>query len=117
MNPVLAFVTIALGLGWVLLSIPAVTGLPPEPFLLVTCYAGLMGTALILTRGFSGRAAVRDLLRGVLRWHFGVGRWLVIMFAMPLLTVGVAAVTGTLVRPSVPLWLVALSYLDQVLLL
>jgi len=117
MNPVLAFVTIALGLGWVLLSIPAATGLPPEPFLLVTCYVGLMGTALVLTRRSLGRAAVRDLLRGVVRWRFGVGRWLVILFAMPLLTAGVAAVTGTLVRPSMPLWLVALSYLAQVLLL
>ena len=29
---------------------------------------------------------------------------------MPLLTAGVAAATGTLVRPSVPLWLVAVSY-------
>jgi membrane protease YdiL (CAAX protease family) len=115
MNPVLAFVSIALGLGWVLLSIPAVTGLPPEPFLLVTCYAGLMGTALVLTRRSHG--SVRDLLRDVLRWRFGIGRWLVILFAMPLLTAGVAALTGTLVRPSVPLWLVALSYLAQVLLL
>ena len=115
MNPVIAFVAIALGLSWVLLSIPALTGLPPEPFLLVTCYVGLMGTALVLTRRSGG--SVRDLLRGVLRWRFGAGRWLVILFAMPLLTAVVAAATGTLVRPSQPLWLVAVSYLAQVLLL
>src|SRR5262249_47002124 len=114
-KPVTTFASIAITLGWVLLSIPAATGLPPEPFLLVTCYAGLMGTALVLTR--RGGGSIRDLLRGVLRWRFGVVRWLVILFAMPLLTLLVAAATGTLVRPSTPMWVIAVSYLAQVLLL
>jgi membrane protease YdiL (CAAX protease family) len=35
----------------------------------------------------------------LVRWRFGVGRWLLILLAMPLLTIGVAAVTGTLVAP------------------
>jgi uncharacterized protein len=116
-RPVTVFVTIALATSWVLLSVPAIVGLPPEPFLLVTCYAGLMGTALVLTRLIRGPGAIRELLRGVLRWRFGGLRWVTILVAMPVLTLGVAALSGTLRAPDHGWPILIVSYLAQVLLL
>jgi membrane protease YdiL (CAAX protease family) len=115
MKPVNVFVSIALSVGWVLLSVPAVTGLPPEPFLLATCYLGLMGTALVLTRRRGD--SVRDLLRGVLIWRFGLVRWLVILLAMPLLTLAVAAASASLVAPPGGWPRLVLTYVAQVLVL
>lgn len=116
-RPVTVFVAIALFVGWSLLTVPAVIGLPPEPFLLAVCYVGLLGTSLVLTRLSGGRGAIRRLLRGVLRWRFGVLRWLTIMFAMPLLTVGVAAASGTLHAPVGGWVQLGITYLLQVLVI
>ena len=99
-RPVTTFVTVVLSIGLPLLTLAAALGIPQEPFLLLTCYVGLTGTALVLTSWVEGPGAVRRLLARLLRWRFGVGRWLTIVFAMPLLTIGVAAASGTLGRPA-----------------
>lgn len=99
-RPVTTFVTVVLSIGLPLLTLAAVLGLPQEPFLLVIVYLGLTGTALVITRWADGPGAVRKLLGRLLRWRFGVGRWLIILLAMPLLTVGVVAATGTLQQPQ-----------------
>jgi membrane protease YdiL (CAAX protease family) len=114
---VAVFVTVALLTGWILLSIAAVTGLPPEPFLLVTCYAGLMGTALVLTRWAGGRGAVRELLRRAVQIRIGILRFVAILTAMPVLTLGVAAATGTLQTPAGGWARLVVSYLVSVLVL
>lgn len=116
-RPVATFVTIALAFGWTLLTVPAVTGLAPEPFLLATCYLGLAGTALVLSRLVDGRGAATALLRRAVRWRFGIGRWLTIVFAMPVLTLGVAAASHTLRTPDGGWLRLGGVYLAQVLLL
>jgi membrane protease YdiL (CAAX protease family) len=99
-RPVTTFLTVVLSLGLPPLTLAAALGIPQEPFLLVTCYVGLTGTALVLTRWVDGPGAGRRLLARLVRWRFGVGRWLTIVFAMPLLTIGVAAASGTLARAA-----------------
>jgi membrane protease YdiL (CAAX protease family) len=58
----------------------------------------LLGLAAAITRVTDGRGGVRRLFAGLLRWRLG-WRYLMIGLAMPVLTVGVAAVTGTLQAP------------------
>jgi uncharacterized protein len=99
-RPVTTFLIIALGLGLPLLGFAAMAGLAQEPFLLVTCYAGLAGGALLVTRWVEGPGATGRLLRRLLRWRFGPARWLAILLAMPVLTLAVAAATGTLQPPA-----------------
>src|SRR4051794_6561959 len=60
----------------------------------------LPGTAVLLTAWLEGRAGVGRLLAGLIRWRIGMLRWLLILVAMPVLTVGVAAAAGTLVAPA-----------------
>jgi membrane protease YdiL (CAAX protease family) len=93
------FLIVVLSLGLASLSLCAALGVAMEPAILLTAYVGLTGTALLITRWTGGPAAVRDLLRRLIRWRFGLGRWLVAVFALPALTIGVAAATGTLVAP------------------
>jgi membrane protease YdiL (CAAX protease family) len=98
-RPIAAFVTLVLGLGLPLFAVAAVTGLPAGPFQLLICYLGLTGGALVLTRLADGPGSVRALLGRLLRWRFGARHWLIVLAAMPMATVAVAAVSGTLRRP------------------
>lgn len=100
-RPVLVFLVLALGLGWTALTVPVLTGLPGEPFLLFLNYVGLLGPALLVTRVADGPGAVRGMLRRAFAWRFGAGRWAVVLLGMPVLTLVVAAATGTLVTPPV----------------
>jgi membrane protease YdiL (CAAX protease family) len=97
---------LSLGLGWPVLAVPAIGGLPFEPFLLVLVYVVLLGSALLVTRWADGPGAVRRLLRRTLVWRVGVGRWAVVLLAMPLLTLAIAAASGTL-QDSGRNWLAA----------
>jgi membrane protease YdiL (CAAX protease family) len=110
-RPVTTFLALALGLGWVLLSIPAVVGLPNEPFLVLLVYVALVGSALLVTRWVEGPGGVRLLLSRALIWRFGVVRWLVILFAIPVLTLAFAAVSRTLVAPESGWWAEVGGYL------
>lgn len=60
-RPVATFVLIAFAIGWPALAIPAVTGLPDVPFLLVLLFVALLGPALLVTRWADGPGAVRRL--------------------------------------------------------
>ena len=95
-----AFLLLAFAIGWPALMVPVVTDLPPEPFLLVLLFLALLGPALLVTRLADGPGAVRRLLGRTLIWRFGVGRWVVILLAMPVLTLALAASTGTLETPE-----------------
>jgi membrane protease YdiL (CAAX protease family) len=99
-RPVTTFVVLALVLGLGGLSIPAVMGLPFEPFLLVLVFVALLGSALLVTWRTDGSRGVRRLLARVLIWRFSPVRWAVILFAMPVLTIAIAAGSGTLVSPE-----------------
>jgi membrane protease YdiL (CAAX protease family) len=110
-HPIAAFVTVVLALGWILLTIPNLTGLPQAPFLIVLNLV-LLATALLITGWTGGPGAAGRLLARVLRWRFSPWRYAVIMLGMPAATVGVAAVTGTANLPGN--WFAfGLSYLFQ----
>ncbi|HET8959912.1 CPBP family intramembrane glutamic endopeptidase [Nocardioides sp.] len=99
-RPLTVFLLLAYGIGWPALMVPVVSDLPAEPFLLVLLYLALLGPALLVTRWADGPGAIRRLLGRTLIWRFGVGRWLVVVLAMPLLTLALAACTGTLEAPG-----------------
>jgi membrane protease YdiL (CAAX protease family) len=99
-RPLTTFVLLAYGIGWPALMIPVVTDLPEEPFLLVLLFLALLGPALLVTRWADGPGAVRRLLARTLIWRFGLGRWTVVLLAMPLLTLGLAATSGTVATPA-----------------
>jgi membrane protease YdiL (CAAX protease family) len=94
------FLAVALGVGLPMLAIPAIAGIPMAPFLLGLVFLALLAPVLVLTRQYEGREAMRHLLRRVLIWRFSPMRWAVIVFAMPLLTIAVAAASGTLSTPE-----------------
>jgi membrane protease YdiL (CAAX protease family) len=60
----------------------------------------LTGVSTLITLWIGGRGAVRQLFGGLTKWRFGAGRWALVLVAMPILTVGVAAATGTLHPPE-----------------
>lgn len=99
-RPVAAFLAFALGVGLPLLSIPAVLEMEMAPFLLLLVFVLLLAPALFVTRAADGPGAIRRLLARNLIWRFGLGRWLVILFAMPVLTIASAAATGTFSTPD-----------------
>src|SRR6476620_10612925 len=98
-RPVAAFLAIAIGLTWaaVILSVAllgnAVPGILAE--LLI-----LMGTAVLVTKAADGSTGVRALFRQAIRWRVGTGWYVAAVFAVPALTVFVAAATGTFHQPS-----------------
>jgi len=60
----------------------------------------LAGVASLITFWIGGRGAVRRLFGGLTKWRIGAGRWALVLVAMPTLTLGVAAATGTLHSPE-----------------
>jgi uncharacterized protein len=101
------YVTGVLLLGIPLLTIPAVTGLPVEPFLLILVYVVLLGGA-VLTARTQSPDAVRRLFRGVLHARIGWANWAIAVAAIPVATVAVAVITGTYVAPPHG-WLVVIG--------
>jgi membrane protease YdiL (CAAX protease family) len=112
-RPITAFAVLAFGIGWPLLALQAVTGLPLPPFLLGLTYVVLLGSALAVTRIAGGPGAVRTFLSRLLIWRFPVGRWATVVLAMPAATIAVAAATGTLQTPEGGWLLAAANYLFQ----
>ena len=87
-RPLTGFLVIALGLSWLLFSIPVLAfhgvipgaNLPVEVFALASTLLILLPTALWITWITDGRTGVRALFARVFRWRFGIGRWLVVLF-------------------------------------
>jgi uncharacterized protein len=98
-RPLTAFLLLVFGIGGTGLALPVVLDIPADPFLLLLLVA-LTGAALVVTRLADGPGAPRKLLSRVFLWRFGFGRWAVILFGVPLLTLAIAAVSGTLTSPS-----------------
>ena len=99
-RPIAAFLVLALGIGLSALAVPAIAGLRFAPFLLAMVFLALLAPALIVSRLADGPGAVRRLLSRALIWRFGLLRWCVIVLGVPVLTLAVAAVTGTLETPA-----------------
>src|SRR3954454_6816443 len=60
----------------------------------------LTSVAALVSSWTGGRGAVRRLFGGLTKWRIGAGRWALVVVAMPALTIGVAAATGTLHPPE-----------------
>jgi membrane protease YdiL (CAAX protease family) len=99
-RPLTTFLLLVYGIGWPVLMVPVVTDLPTEPFLVVLLFLALLAPALVVTRWADGPGAIRQLLARTLIWRFGLGRWVVILLAMPVLTLVLAAASGTLTTPA-----------------
>jgi membrane protease YdiL (CAAX protease family) len=98
-NPVAAFLAIGIGLTWPIQFALLAAGQDLTPGLLLELVF-LLGGATLISAWTGGRAGVRRLYAGAIRWRMGVGRFIVFVTAMPALTLGVAAVTGTLHTPA-----------------
>lgn len=99
-SPVTAFAIGAFGVGWPVLALPVITGMSPSAPILIATYVALAGSALLVTRLVGGPGAMGRLLARTTRWRFGIGRWAVIVLAMPALTLAFAAASGTLQPPG-----------------
>ncbi len=98
-RPLTLFLAIVIGLTWPVLFTLLVNGQDVTPGLLFELLL-LPGAAALVTALEQGRAGVRRLFAGVIRWRVGIARFVVLSTAMPLLTLLVAAVTDTLQAPA-----------------
>jgi len=76
----------------------------------VLAFGVLFGGAVAATALADGREGVRRLLAGLVRWRIGAARWVVVVAALPALTLGIAAVTGTWRSPDEGWWALASTY-------
>lgn len=108
-HPVLSLCLVAIGVSAPLVMVFLVAGLDPFPAKAAELLL-LPGTAVAITAWTGGRRQVRQLFAGLLRWRIGVARWLLVLLAMPVLTLGVAAAIGSLRAPEQGWGQVALWY-------
>ena len=94
-RPILAYCLFAVGLSVFLIAVLLVADVSVIPGKAAQLLI-VPGTAVLITAWISGRAGVRQLFASLLRWRIGTGRWLLVLLALPVLTVAVAAATGTL---------------------
>jgi membrane protease YdiL (CAAX protease family) len=101
-RPLTAFVVLALGLSWLVLSVPVLAfhgvipgaDLPIELFALGSTLLVLLPLALWVTAVTDGRRGVRALFQRVFRWRCGVGWWLVVLFGLPLIALLLGVIFG-----------------------
>lgn len=98
-RPLLTFSVVVIGLTWAVQVTFLALGWPLFPALVVELGV-LLATATLVTRRTEGRAGVRRLYAGALRWRFGAGWYALVLLLLPLATVAVAATAGTLAGPS-----------------
>ena len=96
-HPILLLLAVATPFVWITQMGSAVAGLDLMPAKLAELLL-LVGLATAISRAADQRRGVRQLFAGLLRWRLG-WRYLVLVAAMPLLTVAVAVATGTLDSP------------------
>lgn len=113
-HPVAAFLLLLFGIGYPLMALPILAsrgiipgdwlpgmiGLDTERFSALLMVVGVMLPATLwVTWAADGRAGVRTLLRRALRWRFGLGWWLLVLFGMPVLTLAIALLLGATLKP------------------
>src|SRR4051794_11788076 len=99
-RPIDAFLVVALSLAWTNMLVPLTLGAGISDLtLLGALLGGLVGGALLVSAVTGGRPAVRHLISGVTRWRIGWTQAVVCVLGIPVLTILIAAVTGTLSSP------------------
>jgi hypothetical protein len=122
-RPLTAFVVIVLGLSWLLFAIPVLAfhgvipgaSLPVEIFALASTLLILLPMALWVTSITDGQPGVRALFARVFRWRFGIGWWLVVLFGLPAIALGLGLIFGGSLH-SANLGLVLIKQLGSILL-
>lgn len=98
-HPRLTFAMTVVGLTWTVQLTFLALSWPLFPALVIELVV-LVVTATVITRVTEGRAGVRRLYAGVFRWRIGARWYVVVLLLLPVATVAVAAVAGTLQGPS-----------------
>jgi membrane protease YdiL (CAAX protease family) len=114
-HPVLVFAVAAIVPTWAIQFLFLANGWELFPALLAELVF-LLAAAAGVTAATDGRAGVRRLFAGALRWRFGVGRFAVVLLAMPALTLAVSAVSGSIRTPAAGWAGEASSYLFMTLI-
>jgi membrane protease YdiL (CAAX protease family) len=99
-HPLLSFVVVNIALTWSVQLAFLALGWPLFPVALVIELALLFGTAVAITRLTEGREGVRRLMAGALRWRIGTGWTVAVLVLLPVATLVVGAVAGTLQPPA-----------------
>src|ERR671919_835415 len=99
-HPLTVFLVLAFAIGVPGMVIPLLLGVSTAPGLLWLVFVALLGSSLLVTWLADGRAGVRKLLSRALLWRFSAWRWAIILFAVPVLTIALAAASGTLTSPE-----------------
>jgi membrane protease YdiL (CAAX protease family) len=60
----------------------------------------LLGAATVVTAATTGRAGVRRLYTGAVRWRIGFGWFAIALLALPALTLAIAAASGSIRAPD-----------------
>jgi membrane protease YdiL (CAAX protease family) len=97
-RPIAMFLVIALGLSLPVMIALLVSGQDLSSGILLSVIL-LLGAATLVTALSEGRVGVRRLFAGTIRWRMGLARFVVLVTAMPLLTLLVGALTGTIASP------------------
>ena len=115
-HPEASAAVLLVGLTWLTHFGALLIGWPPESALLfeIVLFIAVPLTVAGLT---GGRSGIRRLGSGLVRWRIGLGTWLLVLLALPLLTVAVALTTGTYQPPEQGWPAEAGSYVLQGLLL
>ena len=98
-HPVAAFLILAIPLAWLAQCLAIILLQDITPGLLVELLI-LLGAAVFVTAASEGRAGVRRLFSGVVRWRVAAGWYVIALLALPVLTLLTAVVTGTLREPG-----------------
>ena len=115
-HPVLAATSLLIGVTWIAQLITLLAGWPTGLALIVEL-AAFVAVPISLSAVIGGKREVKRLLAGFLRVRIGFGRWLLVLLAMPALTIAVAIVTGTYVSPPEGWAALAVVYVVEGLLL
>ena len=94
LRPLLQFAAIAVPVGWVMLSIPVLTGIEDAPFILATLLFGLVIPSLVITAREHGGVGVRALLRDAIRLPRPIWWLAVAAVALPITVWSAATVAG-----------------------
>jgi membrane protease YdiL (CAAX protease family) len=98
-HPVLSFAVLAIVPTWAVQFFFLAQGWPLLPAIAIELVF-LLGAATFVTARTEGREGVKRLYARAVRWRIGLGRFAVVLLAIPALTLAVAAVTGSVRTPA-----------------
>jgi membrane protease YdiL (CAAX protease family) len=98
-HPVLSFAVLAIAPTWALQFLFLAMGWELFPAKLAELVF-LLGAAILVSSKVDGRAGVRRLFAGVLRWRMGFGWFAITLLALPVLTLLIAAASGSIRTPD-----------------